>query len=192
MGASKSMSVTNTNTEDPELGLQCSQSPNPDLDHAPSDPNHAAEVEVEVDSEAIQDKLQDLDLKDISEAVLKEEAEKDGNWDLKDADEAQEADEVKGDSNWEEVRACESEWNGWDGNGNDNEIVVDKVVVEEGGEEEDSDGRNGNPVTNKYQYQYPVRPEAEDCSFYLKTGTCKFGANCRFNHPVRRKSQVYT
>uniref|UniRef100_A0A803P8P1 C3H1-type domain-containing protein n=1 Tax=Cannabis sativa TaxID=3483 RepID=A0A803P8P1_CANSA len=34
------------------------------------------------------------------------------------------------------------------------------------------------------KYQYPVRPEAEDCSFYLKTGTwgCKFGKACKYNH----------
>lgn len=38
--------------------------------------------------------------------------------------------------------------------------------------------------------QYPLRPEAEDCSFYLKTGTCKFGFNCKFNHPVWRRNQV--
>lgn len=38
--------------------------------------------------------------------------------------------------------------------------------------------------------QYPLRPEAEDCSFYLKTGTCKFGFNCKFNHPIRRRNQV--
>ncbi|XP_062077873.1 zinc finger CCCH domain-containing protein 43-like [Humulus lupulus] len=39
------------------------------------------------------------------------------------------------------------------------------------------------------KYQYPVRPKAEDCSFYLKAGTCKFGSNCKFNHPVRKKKQ---
>jgi len=39
-------------------------------------------------------------------------------------------------------------------------------------------------------HQYPVRPEAEDCAFYMKTGTCKFGANCKFNHPLRRKNQT--
>lgn len=38
--------------------------------------------------------------------------------------------------------------------------------------------------------KFPVRPEAEDCSFYLKTGTCKFGSNCKFNHPIQRKPQV--
>lgn len=39
-------------------------------------------------------------------------------------------------------------------------------------------------------YQYPLRPHAEDCSFYLKTGNCKFGVNCKFNHPVQRSVQV--
>ncbi|XP_022740949.1 zinc finger CCCH domain-containing protein 67-like isoform X1 [Durio zibethinus] len=38
-------------------------------------------------------------------------------------------------------------------------------------------------------YQYPLRPCAEDCSFFLKTGTCKFGLNCKFNHPVGRGFQ---
>ena len=40
------------------------------------------------------------------------------------------------------------------------------------------------------RFQYPVRPDAVDCSFYLRTGTCKFGSNCKFNHPIRRKNQV--
>ncbi|XP_037493109.1 zinc finger CCCH domain-containing protein 43 [Jatropha curcas] len=51
--------------------------------------------------------------------------------------------------------------------------------------ERKDEGSNGNR-----RYQYPVRPEAEDCSYYMKTGTCKFGSNCKFNHPVRRKNQV--
>ncbi|GLT28109.1 hypothetical protein SLA2020_030650 [Shorea laevis] len=47
--------------------------------------------------------------------------------------------------------------------------------------EENSDGR---------RYNYPVRPEAEDCAYYMKTGLCKFGSNCKFNHPIRKKNQV--
>ncbi|KAL6562392.1 RNA-binding, Nab2-type zinc finger [Orobanche gracilis] len=31
----------------------------------------------------------------------------------------------------------------------------------------------------------PVRPGEEDCPFYLKTGSCKYGATCRYNHPDR-------
>lgn len=40
--------------------------------------------------------------------------------------------------------------------------------------------------------KYPVRPDAEDCAYYMKTGTCKFGSGCCFNHPsaVPRKVQV--
>ncbi|KAK6256331.1 hypothetical protein SCA6_017636 [Theobroma cacao] len=42
---------------------------------------------------------------------------------------------------------------------------------------------------NGENYQYPLRPYAEDCSFYLKTGHCKFGLNCKFNHPDGGGSQ---
>ena len=30
---------------------------------------------------------------------------------------------------------------------------------------------------------YPQRPGAQDCEFYVKTGRCKFGVACHFNHP---------
>ncbi|KAJ7949051.1 Zinc finger CCCH domain-containing protein [Quillaja saponaria] len=31
----------------------------------------------------------------------------------------------------------------------------------------------------------PVRPGEVDCPFYLKTGSCKYGTSCRYNHPDR-------
>lgn len=31
----------------------------------------------------------------------------------------------------------------------------------------------------------PIRPSEVDCPFYLKTGSCKYGATCRYNHPDR-------
>ncbi|CAA0818050.1 Zinc finger CCCH domain-containing protein 37 [Striga hermonthica] len=31
----------------------------------------------------------------------------------------------------------------------------------------------------------PIRPGEEDCPFYLKTGSCKYGSTCRYNHPDR-------
>ncbi|KAI3768995.1 hypothetical protein L6452_00091 [Arctium lappa] len=31
----------------------------------------------------------------------------------------------------------------------------------------------------------PIRPGEVDCPFYLKTGSCKYGATCRYNHPER-------
>ena len=30
---------------------------------------------------------------------------------------------------------------------------------------------------------YPQRPGAQDYEFYVKTGRCKFGVACHFNHP---------
>lgn len=30
---------------------------------------------------------------------------------------------------------------------------------------------------------YPGRPGEPDCIYYLRTGTCGYGTNCRFNHP---------
>ncbi|RDX72887.1 hypothetical protein CR513_47577 [Mucuna pruriens] len=34
---------------------------------------------------------------------------------------------------------------------------------------------------------YPERPQEPDCSYYIRTGLCRFGATCRFNHPRNRK-----
>ncbi|XP_009782011.1 zinc finger CCCH domain-containing protein 37 isoform X1 [Nicotiana sylvestris] len=31
----------------------------------------------------------------------------------------------------------------------------------------------------------PIRPGEVDCPFYLKTGSCKYGGTCRYNHPER-------
>ncbi|XVE78386.1 hypothetical protein DITRI_Ditri13aG0140700 [Diplodiscus trichospermus] len=31
---------------------------------------------------------------------------------------------------------------------------------------------------------YPDRPGEPDCSYYLRTGLCGYGSNCRFNHPT--------
>lgn len=202
MEVSESICVPNPNNEDSELEFSPSKSPNSGLDHAPSDdPNRTAEDHTSV----LHDELQKLDLKEESEPVSKEEGEKDGNWDLKEVEREQCVEKEKGDSNWEEGKGGESGWDDWNVNVNGNEIEneIEKVVVvevvsslsvpevevevEESGERND----NGSANTKRHQYQYPVRPEAEDCSFYLKTGTCKFASNCKFNHPVRRKNQVF-
>ena len=31
---------------------------------------------------------------------------------------------------------------------------------------------------------FPKRPDQPVCHYYMRTGTCKFGAACRFHHPV--------
>lgn len=30
---------------------------------------------------------------------------------------------------------------------------------------------------------YPDRPGEPNCIYYLRTGSCGYGSNCRFNHP---------
>ena len=34
-------------------------------------------------------------------------------------------------------------------------------------------------------YDHPVRPTMPECTFYMKTGQCKFGPSCKFNHPPK-------
>ena len=31
---------------------------------------------------------------------------------------------------------------------------------------------------------YPQRPGEKDCAHYMLTRTCKFGDNCKFDHPI--------
>ncbi|XP_019051869.1 PREDICTED: zinc finger CCCH domain-containing protein ZFN-like isoform X2 [Nelumbo nucifera] len=37
---------------------------------------------------------------------------------------------------------------------------------------------------------YPERPGELDCAYYVRTGLCRFGMTCRFNHPPNRKLAV--
>ncbi|RXI02377.1 hypothetical protein DVH24_030306 [Malus domestica] len=37
---------------------------------------------------------------------------------------------------------------------------------------------------------YPERAGEPDCSYYIRTGLCRFGATCRFNHPPNRKLAI--
>ncbi|XP_049932772.1 zinc finger CCCH domain-containing protein ZFN-like [Nymphaea colorata] len=37
---------------------------------------------------------------------------------------------------------------------------------------------------------YPERPGEQDCAYYMRTGLCRFGMTCRFNHPPNRKLAV--
>ncbi|KAM0861232.1 hypothetical protein ACQ4PT_046039 [Festuca glaucescens] len=39
------------------------------------------------------------------------------------------------------------------------------------------------PSLGGEQTEYPERPGEPECPFYMKTRFCKFGAQCRFNHP---------
>ncbi|KAH7840490.1 hypothetical protein Vadar_017610 [Vaccinium darrowii] len=39
---------------------------------------------------------------------------------------------------------------------------------------------------------YPVREGEPECSYYIRTGLCRFGGTCRFNHPPNRKLAIAT
>lgn len=40
--------------------------------------------------------------------------------------------------------------------------------------------------TESNTHVFPRRPGRKECDFYMKTGRCKFGARCHFDHPERR------
>lgn len=150
-----------------DLGVLHS-SPDPDA-AAPSDLDHA-----------VVDQIQKLDLKGDDVEVVVEEKKDKGEDDRE--EEGGELQEVEAEKSY---------------NGRETEDGNESERHSEVGEEESNEGEdkseNGAEVEKKggegnRRYQYPVRPEAEDCSFYLKTGNCKFGSNCKFNHPVRRKN----
>lgn len=78
----------------------------------------------------------------------------------------------------------------------------DENEIDEGDEDKEgdeainySDGASKlggyNQNNSRRRVNYPMRPDAEDCPYYMKFGSCKFGLNCKFNHPPRRKNQVY-
>lgn len=82
--------------------------------------------------------------------------------------------------------------------GQDAESVEDENESEEGNEQ-NSGSKCGDGVTesgrdnrsnNSRTLNYPMRPDAEDCAFYMRNGSCKFGSNCKFNHPPSRKNKV--
>lgn len=37
---------------------------------------------------------------------------------------------------------------------------------------------------------YPERPGEPDCKFFVRTGSCGFGARCRYNHPRDRRAVI--
>ncbi|CAM8928846.1 unnamed protein product [Rhodiola kirilowii] len=45
---------------------------------------------------------------------------------------------------------------------------------------------NMRPTETMEFMPYPERPGEPDCSYYIRTGMCRFGATCRFNHPPNR------
>lgn len=145
---------------DAELGHPSSLYPPPS--NGDPDPAPSDLHHAEEDVKLLSEELRDLYLKEQQEAVL--ELGLIGN-------------EKRGINGGEENMIGYGSENG---NDSENEVgnAVDEVIEK----------KDGGFISRNYQY--PVRPEAEDCAFYMKTGTCKFGSNCKFNHPVRRKTNL--
>ncbi|KAL4603195.1 hypothetical protein ACB092_10G108100 [Castanea dentata] len=40
--------------------------------------------------------------------------------------------------------------------------------------------------SNQNQQSFPERPGEPQCQYYMRTGDCKFGSSCRYNHPRDR------
>ncbi|XVF49713.1 hypothetical protein PTKIN_Ptkin04bG0035300 [Pterospermum kingtungense] len=121
--------------------------------------------ETQHDEANLERQLQDLDLKE------EEEEEEEGE-----VEEAEKKDDGERESSNGENAADADDASGEDGD-------------EEEINENENDGDNVNRNKGRSSH-YPVRPEAEDCAYYIKTGLCKFGSNCRFNHPVRTKKEA--
>lgn len=158
-------SVAVPDHEKPELGSQLSD-PGPPT----SDPDQMSKAE--------QDDHQQLH--EEPEQEEGEEGEKGSN---ASHGEEEEEEYKGGESDGEEARISEEDdQNDGASNGNESEKVSGDEVKRKN---ERSNASNGNRW-----HLYPVRPEAEDCAFYMKTGNCRYGSHCKFNHPVRRKTQV--
>ncbi|KAL9248026.1 hypothetical protein vseg_021392 [Gypsophila vaccaria] len=90
---------------------------------------------------------------------------------------------------------CDDECGGGGGGDRVSDEVVRQFERVEIRNNESDDSKNDEETRGevygddgKYQV-YPLRPYAADCSFYVKTGSCKFGPNCRYNHPPKRGVQ---
>lgn len=166
-------------------------------DPATSDLGHGAADE----GEDLHQRLQNLGLNKSEEEDQKEEEEEVPKSDLEEENEGGEEGDGEKDLSGGEIGSedgngkGEEESDGGGGGGGEEESKIGNGSESDNGNDVISGGNGGgvglerkNIVSGIRKYQYPVRPEAEDCSFYLKTGTCKFGSNCKFNHPVRRKT----
>ncbi|KAL3827858.1 hypothetical protein ACJIZ3_016660 [Penstemon smallii] len=45
------------------------------------------------------------------------------------------------------------------------------------------DGSSIIAAAKEHQHQFVERPGQPDCKFYMRTGDCKYGSSCRYNHP---------
>ncbi|XP_020582788.1 zinc finger CCCH domain-containing protein 33-like isoform X2 [Phalaenopsis equestris] len=63
----------------------------------------------------------------------------------------------------------------------DSRLLSNTMVLEAIGRLEVQDKHESGDVDAN---QYPDRPGEPDCIYYMKTGLCAYGSNCRYNHPT--------
>ncbi|CAN6712414.1 unnamed protein product [Malus baccata var. baccata] len=205
MALSEATSVVPPNPETPSTNHahsdQGSLPSSPDPDPTPSDLDHAVLDELQKldlkepveEGDGEPDELQKLDstekveedgVGELQKLDLKEEEDGAGELQTLDLKEEEgregEEEEEKSSGERESEQSYQSDGGGGEGWGGNQGWEEDGGEVEEKKAEETQESNR--------RYQYPMRPEAEDCSYYLKTGSCKFGSNCKFNHPVSRKT----
>eukprot|EP00252_Welwitschia_mirabilis_P027305 TRINITY_DN933_c0_g1_i1.p1 TRINITY_DN933_c0_g1~~TRINITY_DN933_c0_g1_i1.p1 ORF type:complete len:493 (-),score=74.05 TRINITY_DN933_c0_g1_i1:264-1547(-) len=47
-------------------------------------------------------------------------------------------------------------------------------------------GDSSSAANKDTEENHPERPGVNDCVYYMRTGKCKFGMNCHFNHPANQ------
>jgi serine/threonine-protein kinase/endoribonuclease IRE1 len=67
--------------------------------------------------------------------------------------------------------------------GNESWKDLKKLANDQKKESLASQNGNGSDDWDLPPQNFPVRPNAIDCEFYVKTGKCKYGETCKFNHP---------
>lgn len=103
--------------------------------------------------------------------------------------------EVNGESSDAKGKTRDFDENEWPiGKEGDDSEVEEHYETEEGENGgnpllSNEDGRYNDARNYSKRVLYPLRPDADDCAYYMKTGNCKFGANCKFNHPPKRRNQ---
>ncbi|GAB4859395.1 hypothetical protein Ancab_010858 [Ancistrocladus abbreviatus] len=73
-------------------------------------------------------------------------------------------------------------WNSFNGPLDSTQEGMQRLKIETNDSNQDTD--MAQPII------YPDRPGEPDCIYYLRTGLCGYGSNCRFNHPAQPTKTV--